>query len=170
MDSQGDSDAKTIVVQRSLQHGLITAAANLRSKPTITKAIYSLCALGILAEPFLWASGAIHMNQFSQVYPYYTLFLWFTIFGITVMHQLNSTWMSQLTPAINSLTRLCRHAFNIRPQDALAESTEEDLSILKTFLQSITSSRFTMRVLAFSASTWLIASMERSIISTYRHP
>ncbi len=27
-----------------------------------------------------------------------------------------------------------------------------------------------MRVLAFSASTWLIASMERSIISTYRHP
>lgn len=27
-----------------------------------------------------------------------------------------------------------------------------------------------MRVLAFSAGTWLIASMERSIISTYRHP
>lgn len=170
MSADHDSDAKTLLAQRPLQKGIITAAANLRSKPKVTKAIYSLCALGILAEPFLWASGAIRMNQVSLVYPYYTFFLWLTIFGITLMHQLDAQWMLQLTPAVNSLTRLYRHAFNIKHNDAPAGSSKEDLQTLKTFAHSLTSNRFIMRVLAFSTGTWLIASLERSIISTYRHP
>ncbi|MBX9568260.1 MAG: serine/threonine protein kinase [Candidatus Obscuribacterales bacterium] len=170
MTLEPDPKENQVVVQeRVLQRKLLALSEGLRSSPILTKILYEICAVGILAEPFLKANGLVSFNQHSHVYPYYTLILWFIILAVTACHELRSQWFLQCGEAADSLTRLFRFACSISTNDEKNYAPEADLQSIKAFGQTLAKSHFLMRVLAFSCGLLLVHALETSIVHSYRH-
>lgn len=135
---------------------LIGFSSKLRSNPALTKLLYAVCVIGILAEPFIILP--VRMMTF------YTLAAWFGMFWITIFHELGSPWIARLDEVWKNFYALMvctvgSSKTNTAPNFKLDEFT--------SLVRSIAANRFLKNAIALFMAVYACSFVERSIIYAF---